>query len=179
MPGKEERKGLVVVITGDGKGKTSAALGMALRALGHGFRVKMIQFMKGVDNVYGELRASRNLPGFEIEQHGRSSFVNRRSPAPEDVQMAQAGLARAKEVVCSGEWDMVILDEINVAVDYGLVSEEQVLELIRGKPRWVDLVLTGRNASSKVIEVSDLVSEVREVKHHYRSGIPAREGMEY
>lgn len=179
MPEKEERKGLVVLITGDGKGKTSAALGMALRALGHGFRVKMIQFMKGVDNVYGELRASRNLPGFEIEQHGRSSFVKRRSPAPQDVEMAQAGLARAKEVVCSGEWDMVILDEINVAVDYGLVSEEQVLELIRGKPRWVDLVLTGRNASSKVIEVSDLVSEVREVKHHYRRGIPAREGMEY
>jgi len=173
-----ERQGTVQVYTGDGKGKTTAALGQALRAAGHGLSVYMIQFMKGSEN-YGELAAARALPGFVIEQSGRDEFVDRENPAPVDVEFARAGLEKARAAIRGGEYDIVILDEINVALDFGLVSLEDVKTLITERPRHVELILTGRSAHPEIVRLADLVSEVLKIKHHYDSGVAAREGIEY
>ncbi len=170
--------GTAQVYTGDGKGKTTAALGLALRAWGHGGRVLVIQFMKG-RITYGELAAAARMNGFDIEQYGRETFVDRENPAAEDVALAREALARAEEVIAANEYDLVILDEINVAADYGLVTTDEVLSLIRAKPRAMELVLTGRGAAAEVIAAADLVSDIREVKHHYRRGVAARKGVEY
>ncbi len=172
------RRGIVMVLTGDGKGKTTAALGQALRALGHGMAVFMVQFMKG--KKYGEvLAAEKYLPGFEIVRSGLDSFVMRGNPAPVDVELARKGLELAREAVHSGKYRMVILDEVNVALDFGLIPLSGVIELIQGKPASVDLVLTGRYAPEEIVDLSDMVSEVREIKHHYAKGIKEREGIEY
>lgn len=172
-------KGLVMVITGNGKGKTTAALGQALRALGHGRRVCLIQFMKG--RKYGEiLAAEKYLPdSFAFYQFGLDSFVTRGNPAPIDVELACKGFDKASEAVQSGDYDMVILDEINVAVDYKLIAEQELLQLIKEKPAALHLVLTGRYASEKVREVADMVSEVAEIKHHYHKGTKGQAGIEY
>lgn len=169
--------GLVQVYTGNGKGKTTSALGLAMRAVGHGFKVIMIQFMKGRVN-YGELESARRL-GIEIVQFGRPTFVNKENPDPIDVEEAHKALSFAKEVLKKGDYDMVILDEINVALDFNLIPLKDLLELIDSKPDSVELVLTGRYAHSKVIERADLVSEVIEVKHPYMKGVEARKGIEY
>ncbi len=174
-----QEKGLVLVYTGDGKGKTTAALGLGLRAWGHHRRVLVLQFMKGPGNVYGELHAAERMPGFDIVQGGRDSFVDAESPAMEDRELAEKTLEGAHRVLQDGEYDLVILDEANVAVDFGLISEEKLLEAIEGRKPAIDVVITGRNASSKLQEVADLVSEVREIKHHYRQGIQARAGIEH
>jgi cob(I)alamin adenosyltransferase len=166
------------VYTGDGKGKTTAALGQALRAWGHGRRVLVIQFMKGRIN-YGELEAVKKLDGFDIVQMGRETFVSRENPDRVDVEMARDALRLLTEKVKSGEYDMVIADEINVALDFGLIDLEHVLDLINNKPPGLELVLTGRNAPPEVIKAADLVSEVREIKHHFKKGVSAREGVEY
>jgi len=170
-------EGLVLVYTGNGKGKTTAALGLALRAVGHGKRVLMIQFMKGGDD-YGELQAARMLPGFEIVQKGLPTFVDRDHPAGEDVRLAQEGLALAREAL-KGTWDLVILDEINVAVEYGLVGLSDVLALLEMRRAETDMVLTGRGAHPELVRRADMVSEVLEIKHHYQRGIAARKGIEY
>ncbi|WP_455392947.1 cob(I)yrinic acid a,c-diamide adenosyltransferase [[Eubacterium] cellulosolvens] len=170
--------GLVQVYTGTGKGKTTAALGLGLRALGKGFRVCMIQFMKG-DIEYGELTAVRNLHGFEIEQYGRPDFVDRKQPAQVDIDLARQGFARAKEILEQNEYDIVILDEINVAVDWQLLPVEDVISLIKMKPEHVELILTGRYAHPKIIELADLVTNMEEVKHPYHKGILARDGIEH
>lgn len=167
-----------MVYTGNGKGKTTAALGLALRAVGHQRRVLMIQFMKSGDG-YGECVAARMLPGFEIASYGLASFVDRDCPDPDSLRQAGEGLARARQALTSGGWDLVILDELNVALDFGLVSLEAVLGLLDARPPGVDLVLTGRGAHPAVLERADLVSEVVEVKHHYRQGVPARRGIEF
>lgn len=172
------KRGLVMVITGNGKGKTTSAFGQALRAIGQGYKVCMIQFMKG--RKYGEVIAGEKyLPDLTFYQFGLDSFVMRDNPAGVDVQLARQGFEKAKEVVSSGEYDMVILDEINVAVDFGLIPEEEVLQLIKNKPSHVDLLLTGRYASEKLREIADMVSEVTEIKHHYNAGIKDRAGIEY
>ena len=173
-----ERRGTVQVYTGDGKGKTTAALGLALRAVGHGLTIHVIQFMKGSPN-YGELSSVERLPGFVIEQCGRDEFVDRENPAPVDVEMAQEGLKRAREVLTGGASDVVILDELNVALDFGLVSLDDVLGLIAARPPHVELILTGRSAHPEVMKAADLVSEVLSIKHHYNDGVEAREGIEY
>lgn len=170
-------KGLVLVYTGNGKGKTTAALGLALRAVGHGKRVLMIQFMKGGDD-YGELQAARMLPGFEIVQKGLPTFVDRDHPAGEDVRLAQEGMALAREAL-GGMWDLVILDEINVALEYGLVGLSDVLALLDMRRAETDMVLTGRGAHPELVRRADMVSEVLEIKHHYQKGIAARKGIEY
>lgn len=171
-------QGTVQVYTGDGKGKTTAALGLALRAWGHGARVLVIQFMKGrID--YGELAAARRLPGFDIEQYGRETFVDRDEPAAEDVALAREALARARQVVAENAYDLVVLDEVNVAVDYGLVETKEILDLVAARPPEMELVLTGRGAPAAFVEAADLVSEVREIKHHYREGVAARKGIEF
>jgi cob(I)alamin adenosyltransferase len=172
------RVGTVQVYTGDGKGKTTAALGQALRAVGHGFKVIVIQFMKGKIN-YGELSATTYLPGFVIEQWGGPHFVEKGNLKEEDIKLARQGLARAKEVIMSKEYDMVILDEINVAIDYGLIPLKEVVELIKNKPKQVELILTGRYAKKEIMGVADLVTEMEEIKHHYKKGIKARKGIEF
>jgi cob(I)alamin adenosyltransferase len=172
------KRGLVMVITGNGKGKTTSAFGQALRAIGQGYKVCMIQFMKG--RKYGEVIAGEKyLPDLTFYQFGLDSFVMRDNPAGVDVELARQGFAKAKEVVSSGQYDMVILDEINVAVDFGLIPEEEVLQMIKNKPPNVDLLLTGRYASEKLREIADMVSEVTEIKHHYSAGIKDRAGIEY
>ncbi|UCH79123.1 MAG: cob(I)yrinic acid a,c-diamide adenosyltransferase, partial [Candidatus Coatesbacteria bacterium] len=131
-------KGTVQVYTGDGKGKTTAALGLGLRAWGHGARVLVLQFMKGRIN-YGELEAAKRLEGFDVEQYGRETFVDRDDPAPEDVALAREALARAQQVVSENAYDLVILDEVNVAADYGLVTAEEILAVIEAKPPAMEL----------------------------------------
>ncbi|HOA36362.1 MAG TPA: cob(I)yrinic acid a,c-diamide adenosyltransferase [Bacillota bacterium] len=174
---EETNKGLVMVYTGDGKGKTTAAVGQALRALGHGFRVYMIHFMKGRD--YGEFLAAEKLPRLTVDRAGRDCFVNRENPDPVDIELAREGFSRAVKAVKSGDYDLVVLDEINVAVDYGLIPEAELLKLLEEKPPGVDLILTGRGASPELIKRADMVSEVLMIKHHYNSGVAARKGIEY
>jgi len=169
---------MIEVYTGDGKGKTTAALGLALRALGHGFRVLCIQFMKG-DPKYGEVIISKKLPNFEIIQSGLPTFVKKGDPSCEDLRLAKEGFEKAKEAIKNGKYDMVILDEINVAMDYGLIEVRDVEKLIRECPENIELILTGRYAPKRILELADLVSEVREIKHYYKRGVKAREGIEY
>lgn len=172
-------KGLVMVYTGNGKGKTTAALGLALRAVGHGKKVLMIQFMKG-DKNYGEIKAvERYLPGFKIIQSGLDTFVNKNNPSKEDIYLAQEGYNIALKEIKSAKYDMIILDEVNVAVEYNLLSLDQIIDLIKEKPDNLDLVLTGRYAPYKVIDIADMVSEIKEIKHHYSKGIKAKEGVEF
>jgi len=169
--------GQVQVYTGNGKGKTTAAFGLALRATGHGLKVHMIQFMKG-GGPYGEHAAAERLaPWLKVSITGRSGWVKKGAPAPEDISEAQRALALAKQAL-SGDYDLVILDEANGAVDFGLIAVEELLALIAAKPPRVELVLTGRNAHEKIMEAADLVSEMREVKHYFNKGIDFRVGIE-
>ncbi len=171
------KRGLVMVITGDGKGKTTSAFGQALRAIGQGYQVCLIQFMKG--RKYGEVIACEKYLPITVYQFGLDSFVMRDDSAQIDIDLARQGLEKAKEIIASEKFDMVILDEINVAVDFGLISEEDVLSMVKNKPAELDLVLTGRYAPERLKDIADMVSEVTEVKHHYRAGIKDRAGIEY
>jgi len=171
-------KGLVQVYTGDGKGKTSAAFGLALRAIGRGLKVYIVQFIKGGFD-YGELYIVDKLPNLTLKAFGRGQFITGKPPDKVDVELAEEAFALAKKVVESGEYDLVILDEVNVALNLNLISLEKVLQLIKNKPKHVELVLTGRYAPSEILEVADLVTEMREVKHPYRKGYQARKGIDY
>jgi cob(I)alamin adenosyltransferase len=170
-------KGYIHVYTGNGKGKTTAALGLGLRAVGAGLKVHMIQFMKG--RRYSEIDAIKNLSNFTITQYGRDEFVNKQKPEKIDIDLAQKGLTYAKDVIKNGEYDMVILDEINVALDYKLISLDDVLKLIKTKPEKLELVLTGRNAHTEVIKIADLVTEMLEIKHPYQKGVICRKGIDF
>ncbi|MGB9724343.1 MAG: cob(I)yrinic acid a,c-diamide adenosyltransferase [Chloroflexia bacterium] len=173
-----EELGLIQVYTGDGKGKTTAALGLALRAAGYGMRTYIGQFMKGQD--YGELAGARLLaPYLTIEQYGRPSFVHLHRATPEDVRLAHEGLEKARAAMRSGDYAIVVLDEVCVALHFGLLGVEEVLAFLEEKPAGVELVLTGRRAPEALIARADLVTEMREVKHPYRQGVPARRGIEY
>ncbi len=170
-------QGCVQVYTGNGKGKTTAALGLALRAVGRGLKVCMFQFIKG-GGRYGEhLAAEKLAPLLTIIQSGRPGWVNTKE-ITEDRRIAQEALTQVRELLTSGEFDLFICDEINGAVGFGLIDIEQVLELIRNKPEKTELVLTGRNADERIIEAADLVTEMCEIKHYYKAGIPARIGIE-
>jgi len=172
-----QEKGYVHIYTGPGKGKTTAALGLGLRAAGAGFKVYMIQFMKG--RRYSELDAVEDIKNFTIVQYGRDEFVSKENPEQIDIDLALEGFAHAKEIVKSGKYDLVILDEINVAVDYNLISADDVLKLIEEKPEKMELVLTGRYSSPKLVRIADLVTEMLEIKHPYQNGILARKGIDY
>lgn len=170
-------RGCVQVYTGNGKGKTTAALGLALRAVGRGLKVCFFQFIKG-GGPYGEhLVAAKLAPLLTITQTGRPGWVNTQD-IREDRRLAQEAFEQAKGLLTSGEYDLLVLDEINGAVGFGLIDLEQILELISLRPEGVELVLTGRNAHERVIEAADLVTEMREVKHYYKAGVPARIGIE-
>jgi cob(I)alamin adenosyltransferase len=171
-------KGLVQVYTGDGKGKTSAAFGLALRAIGRGLKVYIIQFIKGGFD-YGELYMVDKLLNLELKAFGRGRFVMEKPPRRGDIKLAQKALQLAKEVVKSGKYDIVILDEINVVLNLRLINLEEILGLIKNRPKHVELVLTGRCAPDEIIEAADLVTEMKEVKHPYNKGFQARRGIEY
>jgi cob(I)alamin adenosyltransferase len=172
------RQGLIQVYTGEGKGKTTAALGLALRAAGHGLRVEIVQFLKGWPG-YGELKGVGLLPGVSIHPFGREGWVHPDQPQAEDRVRAGEALDFSWQAMTGGEIDILILDEINVALDYGLVELQDVLRLLERRPATVELILTGRNAHAEVIRRADLVTEMRKVKHPYDTGIGAREGIEY
>jgi cob(I)alamin adenosyltransferase len=170
-------KGLVQVYTGNGKGKTSASFGLALRAVGRGLKVYVIQFIKGGFD-YGELYVVDKLPGLTLEAFGRGKFVSEKKPDMVDIDLARQALAKAQEIMKGGV-DVLILDEINVAVNLKLIDIEEVLELIRKKPEHMELVLTGRKAPVEIVQAADLVTEMIEIKHPYNSGFKARKGIEY
>jgi cob(I)alamin adenosyltransferase len=171
-------KGIVQVYTGNGKGKTSAAFGLALRAAGRGLRVYIIQFIKGGFD-YGELYVVDKIPNLMLRAFGRGKFITAKPPDKEDVELAEQAFSLGEEIVEGGEYDVVIMDEINVALDLKLIRLEKVLELIRRKPKHVELVLTGRYAPEEIIEVADLVTEMREVKHPFNKGDQSRRGIEF
>jgi cob(I)alamin adenosyltransferase len=174
----EKQRGLVMVLTGNGKGKTTAAFGQALRAVGQGYKVFVLQFMKG--RKYGEfVAAEKYLPRLTVKMSGLDSFVMRDNPAAVDIEMAQKGLETARKAITSGKYNMVILDEINVALDFKLIRLKDVLDMIRSKPAHLDVILTGRYAPKEIIKLADTVSVVEEVKHHYNAGIKDRAGIEY
>jgi cob(I)alamin adenosyltransferase len=169
--------GLVQVYTGDGKGKTTAALGLALRAAGWGYRVFIGQFMKGQD--CGELHSlARLAPLVTIEQFGQPDLHWLGEPSPQDVALAQRGLERIREILAGGAYHMVIMDEICIALHFKLVRVEDVLEIIERRPAGVELVLTGRRAPQALLDKADLVTEMVEVKHPYQRGVMARRGIE-
>jgi len=169
---------MIHVYTGDGKGKTTAALGLGLRAAGHGKKVLMVQFMKGRTN-YGELESAKRVPGFCIVQFGRPDFVDRKNPDPRDIEGAGEALSYALEAAKLRSCDLLILDELNVALDFGLVSLGEVKDFLAEKPEEMEIVITGRNAHPDIIELADLVTEMREVRHYYRKGVQARQGIEH
>lgn len=175
-----KRKGLIVVNTGNGKGKTTAALGMALRAWGQEMKVLMLQFIKGGWR-YGDLKAAEKLaPGFEIRQMGEGFIKGKDDNSlDEHRHAARQALETARKEIASGSYDMIILDEVLYAVHYGLIELADVLELLDQKPEMLHLVLTGRNAPPQIIERADLVTEMREVKHPFTQGIAAQKGIEY
>lgn len=174
-------RGLVIVYTGKGKGKTTAALGIVLRAVGHGYRVGMIQFIKG-EWYYGELTSSKRLePEFEMIAAGKGfvGIIDDDHPVEDHQQAAKQALAIAREKLTSGSYDVIILDEINYAVKLNLLSEKDVLDLIAARPQKTTLVLTGNYASESVVQAADLVTEMKEVKHPYQSGIKAKKGIDF
>jgi cob(I)alamin adenosyltransferase len=170
------RRGCVQVYTGDGKGKTTAALGLALRASGHGMRTYIGQFMKG--QQYGELIALRDHPLITIEQYGDVRCIRREEVTADHVAQAARGLARAREAMVSGEYDIIVLDEANVAVWFGLLWVDDVIAFLDEVPDGVEIVLTGRRAPDALLDRADLVTEMRPVKHYYEQGVPARKGIE-
>ncbi len=169
---------MIQVYTGDGKGKTTAALGLAMRAAGQGLKVYIVQFMKGWPH-YGELNTVAQHANITLKQFGRPDFVDRENPAPVDVRMAQEALDHAREIVMGGEYDLVILDEVNVALEWKLIELQDVTSLLDEKPEGVELVLTGRHAHAEVIARADLVTEMREIKHPYQKGVASRRGIDY
>jgi len=168
-------KGYIHVYTGDGKGKTSAALGIAVRALGRGMRVCIVQFMKGMES--GEHLFFKNVPGIVIKRFGSGEFV--KEATPDDKALAYEALRYAITQMNSGDFDVLILDEINVAMSMHLLSVNDVRKMLEKKPENIEIVLTGRNAPAEIIEIADVVTEMRELKHYYRKGVEAREGIEY
>lgn len=178
MKEKSKRRGYIQVYTGGGKGKTTAALGLALRASGHKLKVYIGQFLKG--QMYGELISAKQLsPYITIEQFGRKGFIHvTKDPDNEDIQRAKRGLKRCLEAMLSLKYKIIILDEINVAVYFKLLKEKEVMEFLDQKPQEVEVILTGRYAPAVFLKRADLVTEMKEKKHYYRKGVKAREGIE-
>ena len=171
-------RGLIQVYTGDGKGKTTCALGLALRAVGQGFKVAMVQFLKGRET--GESRAAMRLaPDMTLRFFGRPGLVNLKSPAPEDLARVREAWDFARGVIEAGAHDLVILDEINLAMAHGLIPLEEALAVLRQRPSGVEVVLTGRRAPQGLMDMADLVTEMLPVKHYYQAGVKARRGIEW
>lgn len=170
------KRGYVQLYTGDGKGKTTAALGLALRASGRGLLTYIGQFMKG--QHYGELDALEGNSLIVIEQYGDPRCIRREQVTPQHIAQARQGLDRAWEVMRAGQYDIIVLDEVNIALWFGLLDIADVLRFVAERPAQVELILTGRRAPQALIERADLVTEMREIKHYYAQGVPARDGIE-
>ncbi|UCH00527.1 MAG: cob(I)yrinic acid a,c-diamide adenosyltransferase [Deltaproteobacteria bacterium] len=168
--------GLVQVYTGDGKGKTTAALGLAMRAAGHNFKIAIIHFMKLWD--YGEVASLRRL-GIDLFRYGTRGFVDPKNPSPIDLEQANKALSKAEDLIKRANYDVLILDEINVAVDFHLIPLKKVVDLLDKKPDNLELVLTGRNCPQELIERADLVSAIDEIKHPFQKGLKVRKGIEF
>jgi cob(I)alamin adenosyltransferase len=181
---EDSRRGLVLINTGPGKGKTTAALGTAFRAAGNGMRVLVLQFLKGSWH-YGELDSAEAISGvngftYVIRQMGRGFVkVGGAETDPEDIRMVEAAWDEAAAAINSGEWDLIVLDEINYAIGYKMLDPERVAEVLRHKPEMLHVILTGRNAHPVLVELADTVTEMREVKHAYQKGILAQRGIEF
>jgi len=176
---KTNPKGLVQVFTGDGKGKTTAALGTVLRAAGHNLKIFVIFFIKG-SYSHGEFGTLTRLPNVKVASFGLRQFIYKNNVVnPAEKAEAKAALAAAREAINGGSYDLVVMDEINVAVYFKLIELEEVLQLIKDKPSHVELILTGRKADPKIIEAADLVTEMVKIKHPFDSGIKARPGIEF
>ena len=174
-------KGLVIVYTGNGKGKTTAALGMALRAVGYNHKICMIQFIKG-SWPYGEMESVKRLePELELVIAGKGfvGIIDDKSPKEDHIKIAQEAIKISKEKIQTGNYNIVILDEINYAIDLGLIDLNDVLNLIKSKPEKLNLVLTGNHAKNEIIDVADLVTEMKEIKHPFKSGIKAKKGIDF
>jgi cob(I)alamin adenosyltransferase len=171
-------RGLVHVYTGEGKGKTTAAIGLALRAAGHGLKVHIVQFMKGGPES-GELIALRRQPNITVRRFGTGRFVNLSQPGAEDLRQAHLAVCHILDLLRAGGYDILVLDELNVALHARLVSLDQVLSILAARPSHVELVLTGRGAHAEIIERADIVTEMRAVKHPFTFGVPARRGIEF
>ena len=170
-------KGLVHVYTGNGKGKTTAAFGLALRSVGAGMKVFIGQFVKG--KQYNEnLAVARYLKNITVKQYGLGCFIVN-TPTEDDIRAAGKGLGEMRKIIHEGKHDLVIMDEVNIALFYKLIDVNQLIETIKAKPEYVELVLTGRYAPQEIIDMADLVTEMKEVKHYYQQGIEARDGIEY
>ncbi len=174
------RRGLIIVNTGPGKGKTTAAMGTALRAVGQGLRVLMLQFLKGSWH-YGELDAVQAFGDkFVLKQMGRGFVkVGGAEADPEDLRMVEEAWSEAERAILGGEWDLVVLDEINYAIGYGMLDAARVVDVLKRKPEMVHVILTGRNAHPTIIDLADTVTEMRQVKHAYEKGVMAQRGIEY
>jgi cob(I)alamin adenosyltransferase len=178
---KQEKIGIIQVITGDGRGKTTSALGTAVRAVGYGHRVIILQFIKG-DWYYGEQDGIKRLaPEVEFEKCGLGFYKIMDDDKPEELHKKAAadGLRRASEAIKSGKYNLVILDEINNAIHEGLLKATDVTKILRNKPETVHIILTGRDAHREILEVADMVSEIRDVKHPFKKGILAQRGFDY
>ncbi len=177
---QESRKGLILINTGPGKGKTTAAMGTALRAVGNGMRVLMLQFLKGSWH-YGELDAVEAFGAqWVMKQMGRGFVkIGGAETDPEDIRMVEEAWDEARAAILSGEWDLVVLDEINYAISYGMLDPAKVVETLKQRPEMVHVILTGRNAHPSLIEIADTVTEMRQVKHAYEKGVLAQRGIEY
>ena len=178
LPAETSTKGLVEIFTGDGKGKTSAALGVALRALGQGLCVHIVFFMKG-DFPYGEQKTLSELSNITFDRFGFQDFVDPTNVKPEEKEEARKALEAAGKAMLSLKYDVVILDEVNVAVAWKLIDIDEVIKLIHDKPEKVELILTGRYADPRLIELADLVTDMVKVKHPFDKGILSRKGFEY
>ena len=176
----DQRRGLIIVNTGPGKGKTTAAMGTALRAVGNGMKVLMLQFLKGSWH-YGELDAAKSFgSNWVMKQMGRGFVkVGGAETDPEDIRMVEEAWKVASDAILSGQWDLVILDEINYAISYGMLDPAKVVEVLKRRPEMVHVILTGRNAHPSVVEIADTVTEMKQVKHAYEKGVMAQRGIEY
>ena len=170
-------KGYIHVYTGNGKGKTTSAIGLGIRAAGAGLKVHMLQFMKG--RRYSELDSIEKIENFTYSQHGRDEFVNKQNPEKVDINLAKEGFSLAKKLIKSEKFDMIILDEINVAVDFNLIDIKDLMKLTENKPEKLELVLTGRFAHAEIQRIADYVTEMLEIKHPYQHGIQARKGIDF
>ena len=171
-------KGLVQIFTGNGKGKTTAALGTILRAAGHGLKIFIVFFMKG-DYEYGEFSSLLKLSNIDVLKSGFRQFTDPLNIKPEEKEQAETALAAARKAMLGGDYDLIVMDEVNVALEYHLIELDEIIKLIKDKPPGVELILTGRYADNALIEMADLVTEMVKVKHPFDKGIKARKGIEY
>lgn len=171
----KDNKGYIHIYTGNGKGKTTCALGLSLRAVCAGKKVFFGQFIKGMK--YSELDAVKYLPNFEMKQYGRDCFIYN-SPTQEDIDMAKNALLEMKNILTEGKYDLVVMDELNIALYYKLFTVEEVIEILESKKKNVEVVITGRYALQELMDKADLVTEMKEIKHYYKKGVEARKGIE-